>query len=79
MMSANAPMMIQEAVMHGRPETGILPSGQVAGLIDDLPSVEDLISGIIKEASITAERVGRLMFADTTSEGGAPGSGGSSQ
>ena len=79
MMSANAPMMIQEAVMHGRPETGILPSGQVAGLIDDLPSVEDLISGIIKEASITAERVGRLTFADTTSESGAPDSGSSSK
>ena len=79
MMSANAPMMIQEAVVHGRPETGILPSGQVAGLIDDLPSVENLISAIIKEASTTAERVGKLAFADATSESGAPNSGGSPQ
>jgi len=66
-------------VVHGRPETGILPSGQVAGLIDDLPSVENLISGIIKEASTTAERVGKLAFADATSESGAPNSGGSPQ
>ena len=79
MMSANAPMMIQEAVVHGRPAAGILPSGQVAGLIDDLPTVETLISGIIKEASTTAERVGRLTFADTQSKSASPDSGGSSE
>ena len=79
MMSANAPMMIQEAVVHGRPEAGILPSGQVAGLIDDLPSVENLISGIIKEASATAARVGRVTFADAKSGSGAPDSGSSSK
>jgi NAD(P)H-dependent flavin oxidoreductase YrpB (nitropropane dioxygenase family) len=28
---------------------GIMPSGQIAGTIDDLPSVEDLISSIVDE------------------------------
>ena len=79
MMSANSPMMIQEAVVRGRPAAGILPSGQVAGLIDDLPSVETLISGIITEASTTAERVAKLTFADSKSESGAPDSDSASQ
>jgi nitronate monooxygenase len=58
-MAANAPMMIQEAMVHGNPEEGILPSGQVAGLIDDLPSVETLISGIIAEADSTLEALNK--------------------
>ncbi len=59
LMAANAPMMIQEAMVHGHPEDGILPSGQVAGLIDDLPTVEVLVSGIMKEAEATLERLGQ--------------------
>ncbi|WP_435219960.1 NAD(P)H-dependent flavin oxidoreductase [Luminiphilus sp. nBUS_07] len=55
LMAANAPMMIQEAMVHGRPEEGILPSGQVAGLIDDLPTVDALISGIMAEADSTLQ------------------------
>ena len=59
LMAANAPMMIQEAMVHGNPEEGILPSGQVAGLIDDLPSVETLISGIMAEADSTLEALNK--------------------
>jgi NAD(P)H-dependent flavin oxidoreductase YrpB (nitropropane dioxygenase family) len=50
MMSANAPMMIQEAMVLGHPEKGILPGGQVAGAIDDLPSVADLVASIAAQA-----------------------------
>jgi NAD(P)H-dependent flavin oxidoreductase YrpB (nitropropane dioxygenase family) len=50
MMSANAPMMIQEAMVLGHPEKGILPGGQVAGAIDDLPSVADLVTSIAAQA-----------------------------
>lgn len=52
-MAANAPMMIQEAMVKGIPEKGILPSGQVAGVIDDLPSVAALIDRIMLEADHT--------------------------
>jgi nitronate monooxygenase len=55
MMSANAPMMIQEAMVLGHPDKGILPGGQVAGAIGDLPSVADLV------ASITAQAQQRLI------------------
>ena len=50
MMAANAPMIIQKSMVEGRPDDGVLPSGQVAGLIDDLPSCEELISSIVTEA-----------------------------
>lgn len=50
MMSANAPMMIQEAMVLGHPEKGILPGGQVAGAINDIPSVAELVALIVQQA-----------------------------
>ena len=50
LMAANAPMMIQEAMVNGHPDRGILPSGQVAGIISDQPTVEALIASIVAEA-----------------------------
>jgi NAD(P)H-dependent flavin oxidoreductase YrpB (nitropropane dioxygenase family) len=49
-MSANAPMIIQKAMVDGEPARGVLPSGQVAGVIDELLSCEDLINSIVTEA-----------------------------
>lgn len=49
-MSANAPMIIQKAMVDGEPARGVLPSGQVAGVIDSLLSCEELISAIVTEA-----------------------------
>ncbi len=49
-MSANAPMIIQKAMVDGSPDEGILPSGQVAGVIDNLPTCAELISSIVSEA-----------------------------
>jgi NAD(P)H-dependent flavin oxidoreductase YrpB (nitropropane dioxygenase family) len=61
-MSANAPMIIQRAMVDGEPADGVLPSGQVAGVIDQLLSCEDLINSIVEEAeqrlSLLALRVG---------------------
>lgn len=51
MMAANAPVIIQDAMVKGNPASGVLPSGQVAGLIDDLPKCSDLISSIMNDAS----------------------------
>ncbi|MFT5709830.1 MAG: NAD(P)H-dependent flavin oxidoreductase YrpB (nitropropane dioxygenase family) [Halioglobus sp.] len=49
-MSANAPMIIQKAMVDGQPSQGVLPSGQVAGVIDELLSCEALINTIVAEA-----------------------------
>ncbi len=58
MMAGNAPMIIQKAMVEGKPDEGVLPSGQVAGIIDDLPSCADLISGIVTNAETHLKRVG---------------------
>ncbi|HZP13599.1 MAG TPA: nitronate monooxygenase [Nevskiaceae bacterium] len=50
MMAANAPMLIQRAMVEGKPDEGVLPSGQVAAVIDDLPTVAELIARIVAEA-----------------------------
>lgn len=49
-MSANAPMIIQKAMVDGEPALGVLPSGQVAGVIDELLTCEALINSIVTEA-----------------------------
>ena len=49
-MSANAPMIIQKSMIDGKPEQGVLPSGQVAGVIDSLLSCEEIIHSIVTEA-----------------------------
>ncbi len=57
LMAGNAPMIIQKAMVEGRPSEGVLPSGQVAGLIDDLPSCAQIVSMIITEAEASLNRV----------------------
>lgn len=50
LMAANAPVLIQRSVVEGCPSEGVLPSGQVAGTINDLPSCNELIDRIVVEA-----------------------------
>ena len=50
MMAANAPVLIQRAMVEGKPDEGVLPSGQVAANIGSLPSVAELIAAIVREA-----------------------------
>jgi len=57
LMAANTPMLLRAAMVDGRPDLGLMSAGQVAGLIDDLPSCAELIARIMTEA---AECLGRL-------------------
>jgi NAD(P)H-dependent flavin oxidoreductase YrpB (nitropropane dioxygenase family) len=63
LMAANAPMLARRAMVEGDPVGGYLPSGSVAGVIDDLPSCEELVARIIAEA----ERTLATLSADGTS------------
>jgi NAD(P)H-dependent flavin oxidoreductase YrpB (nitropropane dioxygenase family) len=49
-MAANAPMLIKASMVDGKPEVGILPTGQGIGVIDELPTVAELIDRIMAEA-----------------------------
>jgi len=52
-MAANAPMLARKAMTEGDPIHGYLPSGTVAGMIDDLPSCAELIARIMAQAERT--------------------------
>jgi NAD(P)H-dependent flavin oxidoreductase YrpB (nitropropane dioxygenase family) len=50
LMAANTPMMLRASMVDGRIDLGTLASGQVAGVLDDLPSCAELITRIMAEA-----------------------------
>lgn len=58
--AANAPMLYKRALLDGDAEGGVMATGQVVGLIDDLPSCGELVDRIMREAEATlAELSGR--------------------
>lgn len=56
-MAANAPMLGKAALVDGRADLGVFASGQVVGVIDDLPTVAELIQRIVAEAEETLTRL----------------------
>jgi NAD(P)H-dependent flavin oxidoreductase YrpB (nitropropane dioxygenase family) len=60
LMAANTPVLLRAAMADGRPEAGLMPAGQVAGLIGDLPSCAELIGRIMIEAEQRLASMGRL-------------------
>jgi NAD(P)H-dependent flavin oxidoreductase YrpB (nitropropane dioxygenase family) len=57
MMAANAPALVRTALVDGDPEHGVMPTGQVVGLIDDVPSCAELIERVVREAVDTVDRL----------------------
>jgi len=57
MMAPNAPMLTRAALVEGHPETGVLPVGQVVGLIDDIPTVARLVERIMAQAGEALRRI----------------------
>ncbi|GHD37971.1 NAD(P)H-dependent flavin oxidoreductase [Halioglobus pacificus] len=68
-MSANAPMIIQKAMVDGEPAHGVLPSGQVAGVIDSIVSCESLVQSIVEEAE---QRLALLALRNDNKKEGVP-------
>jgi NAD(P)H-dependent flavin oxidoreductase YrpB (nitropropane dioxygenase family) len=57
LMAANTPVLLRAAMVDGRTDLGLMSSGQVAGLIDDLPSCAELIESVMAEAGATLDRL----------------------
>jgi NAD(P)H-dependent flavin oxidoreductase YrpB (nitropropane dioxygenase family) len=57
LMAANTPVLLRAAMVDGRTDLGLMSSGQVAGLIGDLPSCAELIEAIMTEAGATLDRL----------------------
>jgi NAD(P)H-dependent flavin oxidoreductase YrpB (nitropropane dioxygenase family) len=50
LMAANTPMLLRAGLVQGRTDAGVLASGQVVGLLHDLPSCAELITGVVGQA-----------------------------
>ena len=50
LMAANTPMLLRAAMVDGRADLGVMAAGQVVGLIDDLPSCDELVTRIVGQA-----------------------------
>ncbi|MGW2522931.1 NAD(P)H-dependent flavin oxidoreductase [Streptomyces sp. NPDC001617] len=60
LLAANTPMLLKSAMVDGRTDLGVMASGQVAGVIDDLPSCAELVERIMKEAEETLKSLESL-------------------
>lgn len=50
-LAANTPMMLKAGLVQGDTTAGVLASGQVVGVIDDLPTCEELIDRVVARAA----------------------------
>lgn len=50
LLAANTPVLLKASMVEGRTDLGVMASGQVAGLIEDLPSCEELVARVMSEA-----------------------------
>ena len=57
LLAANAPMLARRAMNDGDPVNGYLPSGSVAGVIEDRPTCAELVARIVNEAEETLKRL----------------------
>ncbi|QIX26835.1 nitronate monooxygenase [Nocardioides sp. JQ2195] len=55
-LAANTPMMLKSGLVDGDTDAGVLASGQVVGVLDDLPTCEALIDRIVAEAVTCLKR-----------------------
>lgn len=56
MLAANTPMMLKAGLVEGDAAAGVLASGQVVGVIDDLPTCEELIDRVVTSAVTELQR-----------------------
>ena len=60
-LAANTPMMLKAGLVEGDTSAGVLASGQVVGVIDDLPSCEQLLDRVVTEAADCLRRTSNLL------------------
>jgi NAD(P)H-dependent flavin oxidoreductase YrpB (nitropropane dioxygenase family) len=61
--AGDTPVLLRAAMVEGRTDLGLMSSGQVAGLIEDLPSCAELIGAIMRDAERCLDRMATLRSA----------------
>lgn len=59
--AANTPILLKKGLVEGDTSAGMLASGQVVGVINDLPSCEELVDRVVAEAVVRLEALGGLL------------------
>lgn len=60
-MAANTPMLLRAGLVEGNTQAGVLASGQVVGVLEDLPTVHDLVEGIVAEAEAIVGKLSAVL------------------
>jgi NAD(P)H-dependent flavin oxidoreductase YrpB (nitropropane dioxygenase family) len=60
-LAANTPMLLKAGLVEGDTGAGVLASGQVVGVIDDLPTCEELLDRVVTEAADCLRRTDALL------------------
>jgi NAD(P)H-dependent flavin oxidoreductase YrpB (nitropropane dioxygenase family) len=59
--AANTPMLLKAGLVDGDSSAGMLASGQVVGLIESLPSCDEVVQGVVQGAKKHLEQAGSLI------------------
>ncbi|WP_280274957.1 NAD(P)H-dependent flavin oxidoreductase [Nocardia wallacei] len=59
-MAANTPMLLKAGLVEGNTQAGVLAAGQVTGVIEDLPTVRELIDRIVGDAAARIDALAAL-------------------
>lgn len=55
-LAANTPMLLKAGLVDGDLSAGVLASGQVVGVIDDLPTCAELVDSVVRQAAGSLRR-----------------------
>lgn len=59
--AANTPILLKQGLVEGDLSAGMLASGQVVGVINDLPSCEELVDRVVADAAARLNALGGLL------------------
>lgn len=59
-LAANTPTMLKSGLVDGDTDAGVLAAGQVVGLLDDLPTCDELVERVVTEAAERVRALARL-------------------
>ncbi|MFB7914970.1 NAD(P)H-dependent flavin oxidoreductase [Streptomyces sp. NPDC056061] len=65
LLAANTPMLLKASMVDGRTDLGVMASGQVAGVIEDLPSCAELVERVMAQAHAALDTVAHALDAPT--------------
>lgn len=62
-LAANTPMLLKAGLVDGDTRAGMLAAGQVVGMIDDLPSCEELVDRVVRDGAEHLRRAAAQVIA----------------